>query len=324
MSQAPNLTLFRRAFVDVCRGYSIGEHEGKKLYIKHLSHFQHLSYDDKQATYHAEAVAKGALTEEDRLSYLIKNGQWSDAKEKEIAVQRDTIIRFEEGKKALLVPSHIKRHEEDTQKEREKLVKMLVERGNLMGITAEVYAQQRLNDFYTINNLFSDEGLTLPFLTEDSFEDLGDSMVEDITSAYNRAVEPCSDTNLRKLSVQDFFVSYYALCGDSAADFFGTAVANLTFYQIRLCSFARYYKHLLEHTDINRIPREQRNDPEAIDRAFTSQKNSAGMIDEGKVPTNMTQEDVKALGLEGQMTRPPQRNMNAIDYLKHLKGQSGN
>lgn len=322
MAPASNVTVLRRAFVDVCRGYSVGSYQGHPLYVRHLGHVDHLDFDDVQLGFHNEALSKGALTEVDRLESLIAKGAWSQAKEDEIARQKDTIIRFEDGKKHLVLPSIVRAQEESIKVERGKLNMMLNDRANKLGMTAEVYAGQRLNDHYIIHNLFKDRELTQPFFTESSFEDFNDSEVEDIMKAYDEAVSPCGDLNLRRLSVAEFFIGYYSACNDNLSTFFGCPVVRMTYHMVRLGSYARYYKSLMENSDMSRLPREKRIDPDAIEQAFQTQKAGSALQAEGKVPVGMTASDMKELGLQGQMSKLPKGNASFEQLIKHAKANS--
>ena len=51
---------------------------------------------------------------------------------------------------------------------------------------------------------------------------------------------------------------------------------------------ARYFKSVLDHTDLSKLDSSVRGDPDAIERMHISQKNSATMQAEGKLPANLT------------------------------------
>lgn len=318
MPDKSNPGVLRRAFVDICRGYSTSIHQDVTIYIRHLGHQDHLFLDDLSKTYLDEARSKGAPTEEERLKYIIDKQLWNDAREREITIQKDTILRFEDGKKQEVRPSIIRNYDKQIGEEKAKLDKILMEKAEKIGPTAEHYAQQRINDYYIINNLFLNKELTQHLFTESDFEDFPDSTVQEIVESYNKAVEPCNGSYLRHLVVQDFFVDYYILCADNLYMFFGKPIANLTFYQIRLGNAARYFKSLLEHTDMSKLPPETRHDPDAIERLFTVQKNNVAMQAENKVPVAMSKEDQKSLGVESQMSPLPKTNMGFHDYLQHM------
>jgi hypothetical protein len=316
-------SLLRRAFSDVCRGYSSTTYRGQVVYIKHLSHSDHELFEETQERFRQDAIKRGALSEADKLADLIKRGRWSQEKEDDTAKQRDAIVQFEEGKRNMVVPSMIKTQEAQIKAERDKLNKMLVMRAEQMGITAETYSQQRLNDHYILHNLYVDKELSIPLFNQESFDDLSDAEIQTVVDTYNGATECCSDENLRLLCVQDFFISYYSLVGDSLSDFFGRPICEMTYYQVRLGGVSRYYRSLMENTDMSRIPPNQRNDPDALDRAFSSQKNQSKMAAEGRVPNvGLTKDDVRELGLEGQMAKLPTRNMGLEEMISHVQKTS--
>lgn len=316
-----NLTVLRRSFVDVCKGYSIGQYRGDTVYVRHLGHFEHTSYDLLQASFEAEARANKAPTEEERLTYLRQKGLWSDDKETQITRQRDTIARFEDGRKSIALPSILKSHEASIEREKQVLIDMLTERAKLIGVTAEMYAIQRLEDHYMVHNLFVDREMTKLYYDADTFDGLPDSEVEAVQNAYKTAIEPCSDANLRRLAVQDFFTSYYGLCQDDLQAFFGRPICELTYYQVKLGNVARYYKSLMESTDLSKIPQSARGDPDAIERTHITQKNTAAITSEGKTPVGMTQDDIKQLGMENTFTKLPPTNMSGMELVKWMRSQ---
>jgi hypothetical protein len=318
----PGQTTLRRTFVDICRGYSIGHHRDKPFYIRHLSHFEHLRYDDLQARFEEQAKAAGAYTEAAQMERLRSKGLWSDAKDRDIARQRDTIIRFEEAAKSVTLPSMQENYARQIKDERGKLEAMLNERAQLLGRTAELHAQLLLNDHYILTNIFGDQGLTSPLFTETTFEDLADSEVEALLSAYHGSIDPCDDRHLRYLAVQDFFTSYYTLCQDRLDAFFGKPVSQLTYYQVRLGNISRYFKTLIEQTDLSKLDPKVRTDPEAIERLYTSQKNMGKMADEGKVPANMTAQDIDQLGVKKQLTNVTEE-LSATEMVQRYMKRSG-
>lgn len=321
MPTPQQLTLYRRAFVDVCNGYSVGRTKaGDTVYVRHLSHVHHQFYDALQAQFEAEAVAQGAQSEAQRLDQLYAKGEWSPARETEIATKRDFISRLEDGRRLLPLPSQQKGHEEHIAREKETLLKTLNERARLVGETTETYAARRLDDYYLAHNLFRNSELTAPYYAPETFDALSDDEVDAIREIYREAVEPCSDVNLRKLAAQDLFMSYYTLAPDDARAFFGRAVCELTYYQVCLLGSARYVKALIDNTDMTKLSPEQRNDPEALERAHTSQKNMAKIQADGAVAVGMTPEDVKATGQ--QFHAPPPPGLSGVELVKWMQRQN--
>lgn len=317
MASPTDVSGLRRAFVDICRGHTVTQYKGAPLYIRHLSHMDHVDYDLKQAEYERDAIAKGAKTEKTRLEELRASGQWSDAKDADIERQKDTITRFEDTIRNTPQPSIAQSLGGQLNDERQKLNKMLQDKANLIGITAEVYAQRRLNDYYIVTNLFSDLKLTKNLITDEEFQEMPDKEVEHLLDVYHKAIESCDDVHLRQLAVQDFFSSYWNMSADNASVFYGRPVCQLTYYQIRLGNIARYFKSILEGVDLNKVPPNVRGDPEAIERLYTSQQKAREMERSGKLPGNMSESDIQQTGLQGQyaqVTKPE----SAIDMVKRL------
>ncbi len=251
---------------------------------------------------------------------LYANALWSPARETEIAKQKDYIGRMEEGRKTIAIPSILKSQEAQIEREREKLTKMVNERAQLIGMTAEVYAQRRLEDHYMVANLFTDIELKEPLYTWEDFDNLPDSEVDEVHEVYREAVEPCSEGNLRKLAVQDFFMSYYVLCAENPAALFDKAVCELTYSQVRLLNNARYFKALLDNTDLNRLPLDKRGDPDAIESLHISQKNMAAANAEGRTPNvGLSAEDIKATGQ--QFHQPPPAGVSGVELIKWMQKQ---
>ncbi len=314
----PSTTVLRRAFVDVCRGYSIGRtREGQTVYIRHLGHFEHAGYEDIEDGFKRETIAIGTHTEAQRLEQLYARGLWSPAREAQAETQRDFIRRLEEGRKTIAVPHVLRSHEEHIGRERVKLSEMLMERARTVGETAETYASRRLEDYYLVSNLFSDRDLTEPYLSFEMFDALADEGVDAIHEVYRVATEPCSDANLRLLAAQDFFASYWALAQDNAQTFYGRPVCELTYYQVRLCNQARYMKALMDATDLNRLPPEQRNDPDALERANITQKNQAAMQAEGKTPIGLNSSEMKDMGVTYSPVPPP--GLSGVELVKWMQ-----
>jgi hypothetical protein len=70
--------ILRRAFFDICNGYSSGEYRGDFIYIKHLSHKEHLDLDELEDRFFKEAKDNGIPTEEEKLKYLAQTGIWTE------------------------------------------------------------------------------------------------------------------------------------------------------------------------------------------------------------------------------------------------------
>lgn len=319
MAAPASLTVLRRAFADICNGYSATTYQGRPLYIRHLSHLEHIGYDDVQAAYEEDGRRRGGMTEAQKLTELKATGQWKPSKDIAIERQQDTIARFEDTIRNTPQPSVVESMSQQLEGERAKLRGLLEEKAQLLGMTVEIYAQRMLNDHYVLTNLFADKGLTQPLFGPEGFGGLSPEETDNLLEVYHGAIDMCSDANLRQLAVQDLFTSYWNVCGDNAQAFYGRPVYQMTYYQIRLASIARYFKSILEGVDMTKLAPAMRHDPDALERFYASQRAIEQQKAEGKLPAQMSQADIKQSGLEGQYAQVT-RAESAIDMVKRLAG----
>ena len=131
-------SLLRRGFVDICKGYSPTIVNGKPAYIRHLSHYEHLDFEDLQEKIERELIEKGSKTEAQRLTVLKNNNLWGDEEELDISRQRENIGRLQDSLKTIFYPSAIKVQENYISEEKKKLA--------LAARKARLEAQKRTRD----------------------------------------------------------------------------------------------------------------------------------------------------------------------------------
>jgi len=79
----------------------------------------------------------------------------------------------------------------------------------------------------------------------------------------------------------------------------------------------------MEHVDLSKVDAKMRTDPDAIEKLYTTQKNASAMIAEGKVPANMTQQDITQMGLQKEISYvdKPESAMEIVQRLS--RGRRG-
>jgi hypothetical protein len=321
--------ILRRAFVDILDGYSSMNFYGKIFYIKHLSHRDHLDLDELQDSFEREAINNGSYTEQTRLEYLIKEGLWSDKKEHEIEVQKRYLDGLISGRKNIALPSILQRVNQDIKEAEKKISDLISEKNELIGLTSEGYAKKKVNDHYIIRSIYKDKDLKEPYFSTFSFDDIEDEELNDVVKAYNLSIDICSDNNIKKLSIQDFYQSHYYLCEDDFVSFFGRPICNFTFFQIKLANYSRYFKSILQSVDINTLPEKIRGEPDDIVDYINVTKKGKELIDSvssnsGGGMTSIvgaTKEDLKAISngeSESGRIKLPQGNVGMDWFIKNM------
>jgi hypothetical protein len=132
-----------------------------------------------------------------------------------------------------------------------------------------------------------------------------------------------SDSNLKRLSIQDFFVSYYSLCEDNIYYFFGKPIVNFTFFQLKLANFARYFRSVLAKIDFNTLPKHLLEDPDELVHYIEAVEKGKEVVNKNN-HSNVTiigasKDDLKALGGGDKGANMFSKNMSMKDMLAMKK-----
>lgn len=295
----------RRAFHDISVGYTRERLFGRTVYVKHLSYGDQIENDAKRDEFYTEAKSQGLPTAEQKLAMLIKEGAWSDVEEKALIASKKQLAELIEGKqKVLRMPSLVAKYSEQIKTEEEVYAKRYIAKQQLLGLTCESYADRQLNDHYIYTNLYSDKALTTPFFEDSEFDYLSEDDMGTTTKAYNRAVESCSETAIKKLAIQPFFQNYFGLIGDNLGQFFGKPICSLTFFQVRVLSLGAHFRSVFTSHDTSKFPANVREDPDLLtDYAMAATKGKEemqkqGAYDEGTIVMGAKTEDAGILGVK--------------------------
>lgn len=310
--------------MDVCNGYSVDKFNGANVYIRHLSHKEHLFLDEIHDKCYEDARINGAQPEKDRVKLLVEKGVWSEKKEDEITRTRHYIKQLNEGKKNVNLISVLESHNRLIAEETKKLNALEYERIGLVGMTCEAYANKVVNDYYIVRSVFKDRDYRDPLLSEQEFDEIDDDLLSLLVKVYRDASDICSELNLKKLSIQDFYTPYFYLCNDDIPSFYGKAICDLTYNQVKLANFSKYFKQLLDGVNTASIPKKVMEDPDELISFLTAQKNGQNLVNKNQ-HTNVAivggkKEDLAIIG--GAQQNMPKKNMSMRE-LQELQNKNG-
>ena len=301
-------------FADVLKGYTkirskqLGD---KDLYIKHLNLFDNIQTDRNYTDALELAKQKQLPTEEEQKEYLIKEKLWGEDQEIEMAKLKSYIQNMHSTKGKMYLKSQIESLKEQINKEEEKLQALLLEKAELVGFTAEKYANKKSNEMYIQNAVFKDKEFKELALDDEEFNHMSDQQLSELTTDYNQSTLHVTLENLKRISLAPFFGNYFYLCDDNPQIFYGKPVIQLTFFQAELFAFGRYFKSLAQDSKTS-PPDEIRNDPDKLIEFYEMRKNADEVMDkiEGKSGeksgasslVGATKEDLEAIGYKGANT----------------------
>lgn len=295
-------------FIDIIRGYSIGEYEGQRIFIKHHTNLDAGDIDYRKQEFKNKAVKSGLPTVESQEKYIIKENLWSKDKDNEIVRSKEYINALKQTKSKLFKESEIKELQNTIDNENIKLINLINEKKELIGFTAEDYASKKINEYYMFISLFKDKNLEKSFFTEYQFDDLDNRNLFNLINIYNKTSEDFKDINLKKIALSPFYLSVFNLCDDNIYNLHGKAALFLTFYQIELFSFARYFKNTVSNAK-HKPPDNYYEDPDKLIEWVESSKNIEEVLDKGNTKQNdkalvatsivgASKEDLKKAGLD--------------------------
>lgn len=288
----------RRVYADICRGYSVAEWRGSPVYIKHLTTFDQVDIDEVHDNALAEAIRRGVPTEEVSLKRLAARKLWVTKDQIALNQQRDYVKTLAITKTKLIFAAQIEAHTKTMVEEQLKLIEMMDHRANLIGLTAEIVADRRVQFTYLRQAFRRDETLKGHLFTEADMKRMDDETNEGLLDLYVGSINLFTTDALRRIAVADYFTNAFYLCGEDTLAFFGKPMCDLTAYQVSFLSHALYFKSIILN---HNIPDDVRHEPdrleEFVNRGVALNKVLA-KADGARVGLVGTPEDFKALGLK--------------------------
>lgn len=265
------LRILRKAFSDICRGYSADVLFSGTAFVKHLSHHDQIDLDIVYKEFLEKAKKRSIPEHAEVFQTLSENDIWTNKDELQITKQREYINHLYEGKKHLYLKSKIEEHGRIIKQEERKLADLINKKASLFGVTAEVYAERKMNEVYIVKSIFKDRECLQPLFYDEQIEDISEEELKEIVAFYNKITNSLEESQIRKIVLQDFFLTYWRGCDNNLFNFFGKPICDISLLQIKLGSYAKMFSNILENT--NNIPEDIRYDPDKlIDYANASSK----------------------------------------------------
>ena len=278
-------------------GYTEAVFEGQTVYVKHVSirdqRYLH-KYHDK---YKQLALSKGLQSEEDKLKYVIDEGIWEEKDDLEIEALTSETENLKRTARAIFLQSQRDSINQQIEENKKKIFTLQQKRKEVVGQTADDYADSRSGDEILRFLLFKNKDLTEHFYTEDEFGELEAWQVVALGKIQKEIQDRLTDAVIQKAVLRPFFSMYLSLCEDISG-FYGKPVTELTIYQLRVALFGRMFFNIFQYTD--NIPENIKDDPEKLLAYSENQKNkdTSAIKDDaaGSAIFGATKEDVSNLG----------------------------
>ena len=308
-------------FSEIVEGYSLTRSElFGDLKIKHINNYDSAKTDIKNNYYFEKAVSQGLPKREEKLEYLIKEKIWDPEKDKEADRLKEMLKGMNRTKSKLFLQAQIDAIKKDIVDNEIKLSNILAEKESVIGFTAEEYANRRINEYYMHISILDEEGKQL--FGENEFDELEQDQVNDIMQVYEKNNRKFKAEILKKISLADFFTNIFYLCEDNVFNFYGKPVIDLTFYQIEIYSYGRYFKSIIQNSE-EKIPDHIVEDPDRLIEWAESSKNvkevlekTSGDAESGASSImGATKQDLEKAGID--------QNQDVIDLSQKAQEKGG-
>tara|TARA_R100000700_G_scaffold35919_1_gene44793 strand:- start:229 stop:1224 length:996 start_codon:yes stop_codon:yes gene_type:complete len=308
-------------FSEIVEGYSLTRSElFGDLKIKHINNYDSAKTDIKNNYYFEKAVSQGLPKREEKVEYLIKEKLWDPEKDKEADRLKEMLKGMNRTKSKLFLQAQIDAIKKDIVNNEMKLSNILAEKESVIGFTAEEYANRRINEYYMHISILDEEGKQL--FGENEFDELEQDQVNDIMQVYEKNNRKFKAEILKKISLADFFTNIFYLCEDNVFNFYGKPVIDLTFYQIEIYSYGRYFKSIIQNSE-EKIPDHIVEDPDKLIEWAESSKNvkevlekSSGDAESGASSImGATKQDLAKAGID--------ENQDVIDLSQKAQEKGG-
>lgn len=294
-----NSLTYKKNFRDICQGYTLINCNLGKFYFKHINVSDQVLLDESKNEYIDEAKKRGIPTVEEALINLKEEGYWSDKDESAIKQEEVFLLKINEQKKNTYLKSQIDVLNKQINDSINKLNELKNKRSAYLGNTCENYAEQRVTEEFLKFTLFKDKELQILSFNDDEFDELSSDDLSTLISLYNKTLNEFADSRIQRLVLEDFFSYYMPYCEDPI-HFYGKPIVNLTYNQLRLILYARYFKNILTTND--KIPEDYRKDPDKlIDYVNANEKAKEKMKDKDNQAQSIvgaTKEDYKYINMD--------------------------
>jgi aryl carrier-like protein len=159
-------------------------------------------------------------------------------------------------------------------------------------------------------SLYKDSDLKENFFSQNEFDELENVDITKLVQIYNDKLSIYNDKNLKKISLLNSHLTLFNISDDNPYYMYGKSIVYLTFYQIEIFGYAKYFKNQLSYAK-HKPADEYFEDPEKLIEWLESSKNVEELLEKGAsnkadtVATSIigaTKEDLKKAGLDESNT----------------------
>ena len=274
-SQQTKLNL-KKAYREICLGFSPFFVNGSNLYFKHLTVFDKIRCDEFYEEAYRKAINFGKKTEKEIFEEAKKNKEWTSADERGLESYKKDLIKMRESRSKSLYEDQVEEIDEII----EEYTKALLELSRKKELITQNSAESSATGEYIINflleSVYVDDKLTKQKWDAEEKDYLKVSHLTPYFNEHNKIFSRFSNENLKKIAICDYFQEGFSLVTDMS-QFFNKKVFDMSDYQVRLLKYGSTFKEVL--TEAYDAPDDYYNSPEKLEQWYILKKNRANNPD---------------------------------------------
>ena len=265
---------------EIFDGYSEIPFGGEKLFLRHVTLGDQRVLTAEFERQKIRAIENFVPTEKERLDQLEKENHWTEQDELEIRAKQEYLANLKQTKSQLELKSAKKNIQETIDAETKELNKILYRRRDLVGKTAEDFANSRSNEEFIRNILYKDSALKIPAFSAEEFGALEIADLAELMAGYYALSGKVNDETIQELLLSDSFSLYLGQV-EKAFDFFGKPIVNLSIFQLKLLAYGKMFLNIFQNVD--NIPDNVKKSPkDLLDFVDTQKKREKNQQKGGK------------------------------------------
>lgn len=236
----------KNIFYEIIKGYSCDYAEN--LFIKHFTELEKIEIIKKRQEILARAKIKGLRTQREVLAFLASEKIWTQDNEDSIA---ELELSIQDNSKMLerLVFDNKKQSLAAAIKGMEvKLSALKAKRSEIVGLTAEKYADEKYLNYFLFFAFYKDESITERYFSKQDFDDLEDEEIEKYFLIYSNNLKKFNDENFKKVAVTPVFLNLSGFAYEDSSLFLGKNVMQYTTYQFEIFNLLKRNMRVISET----------------------------------------------------------------------------
>jgi hypothetical protein len=252
-------------YSDIEQGFTEKIILDKRYFFKHPTQTEHFSVYSRYNFILNDAKKRGLLSEEEKIKQAITDGWWTSGKENRFLQLRESIGNLKKTKENVLAPIQKGQVQQQIDRNNSILITFIKERNEIIGYTAEKYANERVYDETLLELTFKNRQLTeRVFSDADEYYYLSDDVIESVRNEFHENSNLLTGDITKYIAASAFFQNMLYVTNEcDALHFWGQPVTKCTKYQVDLLINGKIYKNAIknEAEKGKSIPNDVMSDP---------------------------------------------------------------